>query len=100
MLLNTGLFEPMRANATILRASTDRSWDEPKLAVLTGWMGTVIERIRLVRNGEPKPGNWVTSSWSFPSLVGWRHGADGNVYKAAASQLPLLDHGPAVKPCA
>lgn len=43
--LNTGLFEPGgKANNLVCR--TDRSWDEPDLAALTGWLSTVVERIR------------------------------------------------------
>ena len=43
--LNTGLFEPAgRGNNLVCR--TDRTWDEAELAKLTGWMNTVVKRIR------------------------------------------------------
>ena len=42
--LNTRLFAPAgRGNNLVCQ--TDRSWDEPHLAVLTGWLSTVVERI-------------------------------------------------------
>ena len=43
--LNTGLFAPT-GNRNNLVCQTDRSWDEPQLAVLTRWLSTVVERIR------------------------------------------------------
>ena len=43
--LNTGLFAPVgRGNNLVCQ--TNRSWDEPQLAVLTRWLSTVVERIR------------------------------------------------------
>ena len=43
--LNTRLFAPAgRGNNLVCQ--TDQSWDEPLLAVLTGWMSTAVERIR------------------------------------------------------
>ena len=43
--LNTRLFAPAgRGNNLVCR--TDRSWDRPQLAVLTGWLSTVVEGIR------------------------------------------------------
>ena len=43
--LNTGLFAPAgRGNNLVCQ--TDRSWDEPQLAMLTRWLNTVVERIR------------------------------------------------------
>ena len=50
--LETGLFEPI-GKRDDLACQTDRSWGEPKLAVLTGWMGTVIERIRQYETENP-----------------------------------------------
>ena len=50
--LETGLFEPVGERDELV-CRTDRSWDEPKLAVLTGWMGTVIERIRQYETENP-----------------------------------------------
>ena len=45
--LNTRLFEPVgRGNNLVCQ--TDRSWDEPQLAVLTGWLSMVAERVREV----------------------------------------------------
>ena len=42
--LNTRLFAPAgRGNNLVCQ--TDRSWDEPQLAALTGWLSTVVERI-------------------------------------------------------
>ena len=43
--LNTGLFEPVGQGENLL-CLTNRSWDEDKLAKLTGWMNTVVEHIR------------------------------------------------------
>ena len=43
--LNTGLFAPAGKGSNLV-CQTDRSWDEPQLAALTGWLSTVIERIR------------------------------------------------------
>ena len=43
--LKTGLFEA-RGTKNDLMCQTDRSWDEPLLAELTGWLGTVVEHIR------------------------------------------------------
>lgn len=43
--LNTGLFEPVGRNDE-LACETDRSWDEPQLAALMGWVSAVVERIR------------------------------------------------------
>ena len=43
--LNTRLFAPAgRGNNFVCQ--TDQSWDDPLLAVLTGWMSKVVERIR------------------------------------------------------
>ena len=54
--LETGLFEPI-GKRDDLACQTDRSWDEPKLAVLTGWMGTVIARIRQYETVNPNKAN-------------------------------------------
>ena len=43
--LNTGLFEPV-GKRDDLACRTDRTWDEAKLAKLTGWINTVVEHIR------------------------------------------------------
>ena len=43
--LNTRLFAPAGRGINLV-CQTDRSWDEPLLAVLTGWMSSVVERIR------------------------------------------------------
>ena len=43
--LNTRLFEAMGSRNN-LKCLTDRSWDEPQLAALTGWLNTVVESIR------------------------------------------------------
>ena len=43
--LNTGLFAPTGKSNNLV-CQTDRSWDEPQLAVLTRWLSTVVERIR------------------------------------------------------
>ena len=43
--LNTGLFAPTGGRNNLV-CQTDRSWDEPQLAVLTRWLSTVVERIR------------------------------------------------------
>ena len=42
--LNTGLFAPTGGRNNLV-CQTDRSWDEPQLAVLTRWLSTVVERI-------------------------------------------------------
>ena len=43
--LNTRLFAPAgRGNNLVCQ--TDRSWDEPQLAALTGWLSTAAERVR------------------------------------------------------
>ena len=45
--LSTRLFEPVgRGNNLVCQ--TDRRWDEPQLAVLTGWLHSVAERVREV----------------------------------------------------
>ena len=43
--LDTLLFAPAGGGNNLV-CRTDRSWDEPQLAVLTRWMSTVVERIR------------------------------------------------------
>ena len=43
--LKTDLFEPV-GQGDMLGCQTDRQWDEPQLAVLTGWLRTVAERVR------------------------------------------------------
>ena len=43
--LNTGLFEA-RGTKNDLMCQTDRSWNEPLLAELTGWLSAVVKRIR------------------------------------------------------
>ena len=43
--LNTRLFAPAGTGNNLV-CQTDQSWDEPRLAVLTGWLSTVVERIR------------------------------------------------------
>ena len=43
--LNTGLFAPAGKGNNLV-CQTDRSWEEPQLAVLTGWLSTVVVRIR------------------------------------------------------
>ncbi len=43
--LNTGLFVPAGRVGNLV-CQTDQSWDEPKLAALTAWLRTVVERIR------------------------------------------------------
>ncbi len=43
--LNTQLFAPVGKGNNLV-CETDRSWDEPKLAALMGWLGTVFGRIR------------------------------------------------------
>ena len=43
--LNTGLFAPTGGRNNLV-CQTDRSWDEPQLAVLTRWLSTVVECIR------------------------------------------------------
>ena len=50
--LNTRLFAPAgRGNNLVCQ--TDRSWDEPQLAVLTGWLSTVEERVREFESVNP-----------------------------------------------
>ena len=50
--LNTGLFAPAgRGNNLVCQ--TDRSWEEPQLAVLIGWLSTVVERIREFETVDP-----------------------------------------------
>ena len=52
--LNTRLFEPAgRGNNLLCR--TDRSWDEPMLAALTGWLSRVVDRIREFETPNPSP---------------------------------------------
>ncbi len=43
--LNTRLFAPAGKGNNLV-CQTDRSWEEPQLAVLTGWLSTVVVRIR------------------------------------------------------
>ena len=43
--LKTNLFEPV-GKGGMLGCQTDRRWDEPQLAVLTGWLRSVAERVR------------------------------------------------------
>ncbi len=43
--LNTGLFEPAGKGDNLV-CRTDRTWKDPELDALTGWLNTVIERIR------------------------------------------------------
>ena len=43
--LTTRLFAPAGRGDNLV-CQTDRSWDEAQLAVLTKWLGTVVERIR------------------------------------------------------
>ena len=50
--LNTGLFEPAGKGVDLM-CRTDRSWDEPELSKLTGWMKTVIDRIRQYETANP-----------------------------------------------
>ena len=50
--LNTRLFEPAgRGNNLVCR--TDRTWGEPQLAALTGWLSTVVKRIREFETVDP-----------------------------------------------
>ena len=52
--LNTQLFAPVgKVNNLVCR--TDRSWDEPKLAALTGWLSTIVDRIREFETPNPSP---------------------------------------------
>ena len=43
--LNTRLFAPAGRGDNLV-CQTDRRWDEPQLAALTGWLSTVAERVR------------------------------------------------------
>ena len=50
--LNTHLFAPVgKGNNLVCR--TDRSWDEPQLTALMGWLSTVVERIREFETVDP-----------------------------------------------
>ena len=52
--LNTQLFTPA-GRGNNLRCRTDRSWDEPMLAALTGWLSRVVDRIREFETPNPSP---------------------------------------------
>ena len=50
--LNTQLFAPA-GKGNILVCRTDRSWDEPKLDALTGWLSKVVKHIREFETPNP-----------------------------------------------
>ena len=50
--LNTQLFTPA-GKGNDLRCLTDRSWDEPMLAALTGWLNRVVKHIREIETPNP-----------------------------------------------
>lgn len=50
--LETGLFAPAGRDINLV-CQTDRPWDEPQLAALTGWMSTVMDRVRAFELGSP-----------------------------------------------
>ena len=50
--LNTRLLAPAGTGNNLV-CWTDRSWDEPELAALTGWLSTVVERIREFETADP-----------------------------------------------
>lgn len=50
--LNTGLFAPGGGGNNLV-CRTDRSWDEPRLGMLIGWLSTVVERIREFESVDP-----------------------------------------------